>query len=188
MFAAYDALPETLRRRVDGLTLRHDSTTNSGGYLRQGYEAPHDLATSPGTMHPPAITHPRTGRRALLLGRRLNAYIPGPSVAESEAPLDEIGRTPCGRNWRGVITGGLAIWSSGTTAGPCTAPRSAPGIRSPSPDNYGHRPLPPSRVHHMGGLPDRPAIQHLSEWVWLAEDFTPMPVTHHMSEAGFERE
>lgn len=90
MHAAYDALPEELRRRVDGLTLKHDSTTNSGGYLRQGFAPPVDVSASPGTIHPLVIENPRNGRRALLLGRRLNAYIPGLPVAESEALLDAI--------------------------------------------------------------------------------------------------
>ncbi len=100
MFAAYEALPDELRRRVEGLTLKHDSTTNSGGYLRRGYETPGDLAASPGTVHPLVITHPGSGRRALLLGRRLNAYIPGLPVAESEALLDAI--------WEHALPPGLA--------------------------------------------------------------------------------
>lgn len=90
MFAAYDALPETLKRRVEGLSIKHDGTTNSGGYLRQGFAPPTDVATSPGTVHPLVVTHPATGAKALLLGRRPHAYIPGLSVAESEALLDEI--------------------------------------------------------------------------------------------------
>lgn len=90
MFAAYDALPDALKRRVEGLSIKHDSTTNSGGYLRQGFAAPADVATSPGTVHPLVITHPVTGAKALLLGRRPHAHIPGLFVAESEALLDEI--------------------------------------------------------------------------------------------------
>ncbi|QCG90325.1 TauD/TfdA family dioxygenase [Azospirillum sp. TSH100] len=90
MFAAYDALPEPLKRRVEGLSIKHDSTTNSGGYLRQGFAPPTDVATSPGTVHPLVISHPGTGAKALLLGRRPHAHIPGLSVADSEALLDDI--------------------------------------------------------------------------------------------------
>ena len=36
MYAAHDALPEALRRRVRGLKVKHDGTYNSGGYLRAG--------------------------------------------------------------------------------------------------------------------------------------------------------
>ncbi|CAO3456286.1 dioxygenase, TauD/TfdA family [Azospirillum argentinense] len=90
MFAAHDALPEDLRRRIDGLSIKHDSTTNSGGYLRQGFAPPTDLATSPGTVHPLVIAHPASGRKALLLGRRPHACIPGLPPAESEALLDAV--------------------------------------------------------------------------------------------------
>ncbi len=90
MFAAYDALPDDLRRRVAGLSIKHDSTTNSGGYVRQGFAAPDDLTSSPGTVHPLVITHAGSGRKALLLGRRPHAYIPGLTVADSDALLDSL--------------------------------------------------------------------------------------------------
>ena len=87
--ASCDALPDDLRRRVEGLSLKHDATTNSGGWLRQGFEVPGDLRTSPGSVHPLVDVHP-SGRKALRLGRRLHAYIPGLEPEESEALLDEI--------------------------------------------------------------------------------------------------
>lgn len=90
MFDAYDALSDDLKRQVEGLAIKHDGTTNSGGYLRQGFTPPDDLATSPGTVHPLVLTHGPTGRKALLLGRRPHAYIPGVPLAESEALLDRI--------------------------------------------------------------------------------------------------
>jgi taurine dioxygenase len=89
-YLAYERLPASLRVVVDGLSLKHDTTTNSGGYIRLGYDAPKDVSTSPGGIHPLVLTHPDTGRKALFLGRRLHAYIVGLSVAESEALLDEI--------------------------------------------------------------------------------------------------
>lgn len=87
---AYQSLPVDLRARVDGLSLKHDSTTNSGGFIRYGYEKPTDLATSPGTVHPLVITHPESGDRALYLGRRLNAFVVGLPIEEGEALLDEL--------------------------------------------------------------------------------------------------
>jgi taurine dioxygenase len=53
-------------------------------------EAIDDPVRSVGQVHPLVCTHPESGRRALYLGRRRNAYILGLPLAESEALLDEI--------------------------------------------------------------------------------------------------
>jgi taurine dioxygenase len=90
MYRAYDSLPDTLRQRVSSLTLKHDGTYNSGGYVRQGLTATDDPVSSAGVYHPLVRIHPETGRRALYLGRRRNAYIGGLPLAESEALLDEL--------------------------------------------------------------------------------------------------
>jgi taurine dioxygenase len=90
MYAAYDSLPAMLRARVGDLSIKHDGTYNSGGYLRQGVTASDDPRTSPGTVHPLVCTHPETGRHLLYLGRRRNAYLMGLPLAESEALLDEL--------------------------------------------------------------------------------------------------
>jgi taurine dioxygenase len=90
MYSGYEALPAALKRRVDGLRVKHDGTYNSGGYVRQGVAAVDDPASSPGAVHPLVITHPETKRRALYLGRRRNAYIMGWSLADSEALLNEV--------------------------------------------------------------------------------------------------
>jgi taurine dioxygenase len=90
MYGAYDSLPAALKRRIEGLQIKHDGTYNSGGYLRQGVTATDDPRSAPGTFHPLVCTHPETGRRNLYLGRRRNAYLAGLSLEESEALLDEI--------------------------------------------------------------------------------------------------
>src|SRR5882762_4798666 len=36
MYAAYESLPDDLKRRAAGLRVKHDGTYNSGGYLRAG--------------------------------------------------------------------------------------------------------------------------------------------------------
>ena len=41
-------------------------------------------------MHPLVVRHPATGRKALYLGRRLNAWIVGLSDTESDALLDDL--------------------------------------------------------------------------------------------------
>ncbi len=90
MYRAYEELPETLKRRIEGRRLKHDGTYNSGGYVREGVAPTDDPMTSPGTFHPLVYTHPETGRRALYLGRRRNAYVEGLSLPDSEALLDAL--------------------------------------------------------------------------------------------------
>ena len=90
MYRAYELLPAALRDRIRGLSLKHDATYNSGGYVRQGVTAVDDPVTSPGVYHPIAPAHPETGRRVLYLGRRRNAYIAGLPLTESEDLLDEL--------------------------------------------------------------------------------------------------
>lgn len=90
MYRAYESLPDPLRNKIAGFTLKHDATYNSGGYVRQGLSAVDDPLTSPGVYHPLVCTHPETGRRALYLGRRRNAHVAGLSLEESEALLDEL--------------------------------------------------------------------------------------------------
>jgi taurine dioxygenase len=69
MYLGYEAMPEALKRRLEGLKIKHDGTYNSGGYVRQGVEAIDDPVRSVGQVHPLVCTHP---------------------LAESEALLDEI--------------------------------------------------------------------------------------------------
>ena len=90
MYAVYDALPTELKRRVEGLEIKHDGTYNSGGFVRQGVTPTDDPRTSPGAVHPLVCTHPDTGRQMLYLGRRRNAYLVGLELAASEALLDEL--------------------------------------------------------------------------------------------------
>jgi len=90
MYRAYESLPDELKRQIAHMSLKHDGTYNSGGYVRQGVAAADDPITSPGTYHPLVCTHPETSRRALYLGRRRNAYIQGLPLAESESLLDQL--------------------------------------------------------------------------------------------------
>jgi taurine dioxygenase len=118
MYAACGGLPDAFRRRVAGLVLKHDGTYNSGGYIRQGLEATDDPLTSPGVHHPLIITHPETGRRALYLGRRRNAYLTGLPLRESEALLDELWRyaTQDELTWRHQWQpGDLVLWDNRST-------------------------------------------------------------------------
>jgi taurine dioxygenase len=90
MYAVYDTLPEPLKQRIAGLRVKHDGTYNSGGYVRQGVIPSDDPREAPGALHPLVYRHPETGRPALYLGRRRNAYIEGLALDESEQLLDQL--------------------------------------------------------------------------------------------------
>ena len=89
-YGAYEALPEPLRKRVESLDIKHDAAHTSVGDLRPGYEPFDDPRDAPGAVHPLVRTHEETQRKCLYLGRREWAYIPGLSLEESEALLDEV--------------------------------------------------------------------------------------------------
>ena len=90
MYRAYETLPDELRRQVEGRLCRHNSSRNSAGELRRGYGEAIDPREAPGADHPIVRTHPVTGRKALFLGRRRNAYTQGLDLAASEALLDRL--------------------------------------------------------------------------------------------------
>jgi taurine dioxygenase len=118
MYRVYQLIPETLKRRIAGLTLKHDGTYNSGGYVRQGVTPADDPRTSPGAYHPMVCTHTETGRKMLYLGRRRNAYVGGLPISESEALLDELwsyasrDEVSWGHQWH---TGDLVLWDNRCT-------------------------------------------------------------------------
>ena len=89
-YAALEALPSDLRKRIETLTVKHNAAHTSVGKLRPGFEAFDDPREAPGAIHPMIKTHNESGRPALYLGRREWAYIPGLSVTESDALLDEL--------------------------------------------------------------------------------------------------
>jgi alpha-ketoglutarate-dependent taurine dioxygenase len=90
MFAACESLPSDLKEVAEGKVAVHDASRNSAGMLRKGYKEITDVRETVGAHHPLVRTDPKTGRKALFLGRRPNAYVLGLSVAESEALLDAL--------------------------------------------------------------------------------------------------
>jgi len=118
MYGAWESLPAALRRRVDGLRIKHDGTYNSGGYVRAGVTVTGDPRTAPGTLHPLVMVHPETGRRGLYLGRRRNAYVDGMPLDESDALLDELWRyaTADALTWYNHWeVGDLVVWDNRCT-------------------------------------------------------------------------
>jgi len=118
MVAAYETLPEELKRRIEDLEAIHDATYNSAGTMRKGYRAITDPRSAPGARHPLVRTHPETGRRSLFLGRRRNSYIVGLDLSESENLLDALWahatqpRFTFRQEWR---VGDVLVWDNRCT-------------------------------------------------------------------------
>ncbi|NDH60558.1 MAG: TauD/TfdA family dioxygenase [Alphaproteobacteria bacterium] len=115
MHEAYETLPAELKRAVEGRTCIHDSSRNSAGELRKGFQRTLDVRQTPGAVHPLVRLHPVTQRKALFLGRRPGAYIHGLPVEESEALLDAVWahatqeRFAWYEKWR---AGDLVLWDN----------------------------------------------------------------------------
>jgi len=90
MYAAYDKLPADLKTKIARLKCVHDASRNSAGMLRKGWKEVTDPRETIGAHHPLVRTHPLTKRKTLFLGRRLNAYIPGLTLDDSEALLNAL--------------------------------------------------------------------------------------------------
>jgi len=117
MAGAYDALPEAMKARIDGLSAYH-SMRRSQALVGDDYKAGEEHGGYGSDAAPPlrpiVKVHPETGRKALTLGR--HAYgIPGLTEGESEALLDELMALACrpqhvwAHRWR---PGDMAIWDN----------------------------------------------------------------------------
>jgi taurine dioxygenase len=118
MYAAFETLPDGLKRRAAGLKVKHDGTYNSGGFVRAGVTPTNDPRAAPGHLHPLVCRHPESGRSMLYLGRRRNAYIDGLDIAESERLLDELWAhaTQDAHVWRHQWrVGDLVLWDNRCT-------------------------------------------------------------------------
>ncbi len=89
-YAALECMPDGLKARIRDKFIKHDASHNSVGELRRGFHELPDPRQVEGAVHPIIRRHPDTGKEALFLGRRDYAYIPGLSLEDSEALLDEI--------------------------------------------------------------------------------------------------
>lgn len=115
---AWETLPADLREAVEGRCCVHDESRNSAGRLRPGYTEEPDPRRTPGPLHPLVRTHPVTGKKALFLGRRPFAYVPGLELAESETLLDRLWEHTArpahtwAHRWR---DGDLLLWDNRAT-------------------------------------------------------------------------
>lgn len=118
MERAWEALPEAMQRRIEGLSCVHDASRNSAGELRMGFDDISDPRSTVGAVHPLIRRHPVTGRRSLFLGRRRNAYIKGLALEESEALLDALWAHASRREWvweQVWQLGDLVLWDNRCT-------------------------------------------------------------------------
>jgi taurine dioxygenase len=90
MYRAWETLPRELADAIRGREINHDSSYDSAGSLRPGAPAVADARHAPGARHPAVRRHPESGREALYLGRRRNAYVAGLPLDESEHLLDRL--------------------------------------------------------------------------------------------------
>ncbi len=118
MYKALGELPVDLRGEIAGREINHPSSYDSTGGLRPGAEPVGDVSRAPGTRHPIVRTHSETGRQALYLGRRSNAWIVDLPLDESEALLDALWAHACNEiyvwehSWR---PGDVLMWDNRCT-------------------------------------------------------------------------
>ena len=115
MYRAYDEMPADLAARIEGKFANHSKVHTSDGHKRPEYDEVTDPSKAPGVKHPLVRTHPVTGRKCLYLGRRLNSYVFGLPVEESEALLDDVWAHTCRdkyvweHKWK---VGDLLVWDN----------------------------------------------------------------------------
>ena len=120
MRAAYDALDDGMKKKIDGLTayhslhysqskLGHVAKKSDGEYSGYGF---HD---GPVPLRPLVKTHPETGRKSLLVGRHAH-NIPGLEQAESDASSGSWSTSPASRRASTTTTGRQATRWCGTIA------------------------------------------------------------------------
>ena len=116
MRAAWEALPETKRREIDGLEAEH-SLMHSRAALGFTDFAPEERAALPPVRQPVVRTHPRTGRKALYLAAHASHVVDMP-VAEGRLLLMELAEHATQRAfvyrhaWR---VGDMVIWDNRCT-------------------------------------------------------------------------
>jgi taurine dioxygenase len=86
MYAAYDALPERLKQRLEGL---QGAYVYGGRRKKTALLDPEDRNRSP-AIHPLVHTHPETGRKALYFDPGKILHIEGFAPAASDALIDEL--------------------------------------------------------------------------------------------------
>ena len=120
--AAYEALPEGTRKRIDslkavyGLMHSYEQRIKGGANLLPLTEE--QKAKAPDVVHPVVRTHPYSGRRGIFACELNTSHVVGVSADESKAILDELyaqvahPKFTYRHKWR---TGDLLIWDNVAT-------------------------------------------------------------------------
>ncbi len=137
MTAAYEALPEDMKARIEGLVGIH--TFNRFRNPRAGKQTRHPNAAQyfaerspPDAFHPLARTHPFTGKKALYISPRFTIGIQGMDDAEAQPLLDTLFAHIADRRfvyhhkWR---PGDLVMWDNRQTLHLACGGVKAPEIR-----------------------------------------------------------
>jgi taurine dioxygenase len=115
LYAAYDGLPEAMKRRLDGMKAVHVMKPARDDLGRTRSIAPEILARRPPSTHPVVRTHPATGRKALYISRNRMDHIVGMDRDEGHRLIDDLmahaiqPRFVYRHKWR---AGDLVIWDN----------------------------------------------------------------------------
>lgn len=136
MVAAYAALPEAMKRRLEGLKAAHDYEHRmklqvaAFGVRRPLTEA--QKRETPEVIHPVVRTHPESGRKALYVNPGFTVRIEGLSERESEALKEELfawclqDRFRFAYQWR---KGDMLVWDNACVMHKATVTELPPGAR-----------------------------------------------------------
>ena len=127
MYAAYGALGEDIKRRIDGLRAVHGYEARFAKMAEGGKRpdlTPEQLAEVPEVTHPIVRTNPETGRKALYVNEGFTLGIEGMPMDEGRALLDELNAHATkpdfvyAHRWR---VGDLVFWDNRATMHCATA-------------------------------------------------------------------
>jgi taurine dioxygenase len=118
MYAAYASLPDSLKSKLAGLHIHHQSVIDGRGEVRLGMTRPEspDYADWPGVDHPILRRHAQSGKTAVYLGStRKYQSIVGMRQEEARSLLDELWARATdaahvwGQQWR---QGDMMMWDN----------------------------------------------------------------------------
>lgn len=87
LYQAWETLTPTMKRMLEGLQAVHAMANASGTSFEREFSGKADVVAAKAAVHPLAITHPDSGRKALFVNRGYTRQIVGLSRAESDALL-----------------------------------------------------------------------------------------------------